>query len=143
MAADDLQVSIQIQGVAPLIRKLGLAAAARTLTAPMMRSVARLQRRLATYPSPPPGSKYKRTGNLGRSWTSATARMTVSGGVLEGTIGNAARNPRGRAYGPFVQGEKTQAAIHRGRWITDEQALNLERPAIERDFKDAIDNAMH
>jgi hypothetical protein len=138
--ADDLNVAIQIQGVQQLVQRLGRAAAFQTLTAPMLRATARLQRRLATYPSPPPASTYKRTGNLGRSWTS---RISTSANQLEGSVGNAVRGPRGRAYGPFVQGARTQASIHRGRWITDEQALDQERPSIERDFKDAIDQALH
>lgn len=137
--ADDLNLTITIQGVQQLMRKLGRATAVQTLRVPMERSLARLQRALATYPSPPPASTYRRTGNLGRSWKT---RMATSADSWEGTLSNAVRGPRGQSYGPFVQGARTQAGMHRGRWITDEQALQQERPAIERDFKDAIDDAV-
>lgn len=133
--------TITIQGVGPLIQRLGRAAAMQRLIAPAIRAQARLVNRLAKYPPPPPNSKYVRTGDLGRAWTAPMPRVTAGG--LEATVANAVRSRKtGRRYGPFVQGELTQASIHRGRWTTDAAALELERSAIERDFKDAIDDAL-
>jgi hypothetical protein len=124
-------ISIQIQGVQELIKRLGDATAAATLRPPLERSMERLRVLLATYPPQPTTSTYARTGNLGRGW-----KTSLGSGSLQASLTN--RVP----YGPFVQGDKTQAGMHRGRWITDQQAVTKETPAIEADFQDAIAQAL-
>lgn len=123
-------ISIQIQGMEQLAQRLGKAVSAETLAAPLQRATERLRSRLATYPAELPGQVYQRTGNLGRGWAAS-----VSGS--EGTVSNRV------SYGPWVQGDKTQARIHRGRWLTDQQAADQEAPAIEADFQQAIDHALN
>lgn len=83
-----------------------------------------LQAGAADYPPPPPGSTYRRTGTLGRLWTSAQHQIRVSGNALEGRIGNAT------PYGPYVQSQAKQAAIHQGRWKTIEQIMKEAEPEI-------------
>lgn len=99
---------------------------------PMTQSLALLVDDIATYPSPPAGSTYRRTGNLGRAWTSAQYEIHASTGGITGVIGNAVRDRRGRAYGPYVQDADEQAAQHRGRWQTDEMVAERNTPAIVR-----------
>jgi len=110
------------------------------LRPPMVRALARLQNTMATYPAPPSGSRYKRTGNYGREWTQA---LTEDGDGITGTLGNAVRDKRGRSYGPYVGSRERQARSHQGRWTTDEQALTQHMDAIVDDFGQAIDGVMN
>jgi len=64
---------------------------------------------LAKYPPPPENSTYRRTGNLGRSWTHVQ-KVDLFG--FRSTIGNV------REYAPLVQDRDRQANVHQGRWQT-------------------------
>lgn len=99
---------------------------------PMTMSLALLVDDIAEYPPAPSGSSYRRTGNLGRAWTSAQYEVSVNTGGITGVIGNAVRDRRGRAYGPYVQSEEEQAWMHRGRWATDEMVAERNTNAIVR-----------
>lgn len=99
---------------------------------PMTMSLALLVDDIAEYPPAPSGSSYRRTGNLGRAWTSAQYEIHASTGGITGVIGNAVRDRRGRAYGPYVQSEEEQAWMHRGRWATDEMVAERNTNAIVR-----------
>ena len=124
---------ITIKGVPELYRKLDRAAAIETLRPPMQRAVLGLQAGMAKYPPAVPGSAYRRTGTLGRTWTS---RVTPTGDGLEGRVGNVT------VYAPAVQSALEQAAVHRGRWQTDESEIERQQSMIEADFQDAIDRAL-
>ena len=63
-------VSIQIKGIDTLIQKLGKVEGTKHLRQPMQRAVYRLQGRMAQYPAQRTNSSYRRTGTLGRKWTS-------------------------------------------------------------------------
>jgi hypothetical protein len=125
--------SITIKGVDELMRKLDKAAAIDTLKPPMQRSVMLLQRRMAQYPTQRVGSSYIRTGTLGRRWTT---KITRSRAGLTGKVGN------NTLYAPFVQSNRFQADVHRGRWQTDEAVVNRSLKRIESDFTRAIDKAL-
>jgi hypothetical protein len=99
---------------------------------PMTMSLALLVDDIAEYPPPPSGSSYRRTLNLGRAWTSAQYEIHASTGGITGVIGNAVRDRRGRAYGPYVQSAEDQANVHRGRWSTDEMVAERNTNAIVR-----------
>jgi hypothetical protein len=126
----------------------------------MVRSTERLARDLATYPpashrpQPPRNRKqqiklimlakegkipYRRTGNLGRAWTTDVSETT---GGLEGTVGNSVVSPEGTRYGPLVEGASTQTEYHRGTWQTDQMAIDRNAGAITDDFADAIARAL-
>lgn len=60
---------------------------------------------LTTYPAPPPGSRYVRTGRLGRGWERATPIAGGKGFQLVNPV----------EYAGFVQGDN-QAFMHVGRW---------------------------
>lgn len=121
--------SIDIEGIDKLFSKLDRVQAISTLRPPMQRSVYRLQRDMAQYPPARPGSSYIRTGTLGRRWTT---QVTETSDGLTGKTGN------NTSYGPFVQSQMFQAAVHQGRWQTDEQVLERNREAIQADFERTI-----
>lgn len=121
--------TIEIHGVTEAIETLGLAETVNVLRPPMQRAVARLQTAMAHYPPQRAGSAYRRTGTLGRRWTT---RITDSASGLEGKVGN------NTAYGPFVQSEIFQASVHRGRWQTDQQVMDDQQASIVADFERAI-----
>lgn len=110
------------------------------LRPPMVRGLARLQNTMATYPAPPSGSTYRRTGSYGRQFTQ---EVSESGDGITGTLGNAVRDKRGRSYGPYVGDSERQARIHRSRWVTDEGAVTQHMDAIVDDFGQAINGVMN
>lgn len=125
---------ITITGLEPLFRKLGNAAAIHTLEPPMTRSVLRLESYMKVYPPPPAGSKYRRSGTLGRRWNS---KVTSSGTGLVGRVGNNV------PYAPFVQSNMFQTVWHRrSGWKTDQDAVRANEDAILADFQQAIDRAL-
>lgn len=127
----DLEISIQ--GVDRLVAKFGRVQSIKILEPPMWRAVYRLQRTMATYPPPPPKSKYRRTGTYGRKWT---VKVEGDNGSLTGKVGILL------SYAPWVGSALFQARIHRGRWATDQQAVQIHRPAIVKDFNSAIKAAI-
>lgn len=121
-------VTIAVNGVEQVAAQLARMATAGVLERPMHQSVALLKRQMATYPSPPAQSRYRRTGTLGRRWTTLVRR--TAGGV-EGVVGN------NTVYAPFVQSRAFQARVHRGRWQTDANVLRQNERAIAALFEAA------
>ena len=127
-------MSITIKGLDALYRKLGNAAATKTLEPAMQRSVLRIQRVMQLYPPPPPQSTYKRTGTLGRRWT---VKVSRSAGGLSGVVGTNV------PYAPYVQSRMFQASQHRRTgWETDAGAVQLNEGEIVADFQMAVDRAL-
>lgn len=127
-------MSIEIRGVDKLLKKLGKVQTHTVLEPPMRRAVLRLQRDMQEYPPQPANSLYRRTGTLGRRWTT---RITRSASGLSGRVGNNTR------YAPWVQSQRFQRGIHqRTGWPTDIQVIERNRAAIVDDFKRAIDRAL-
>jgi len=82
---------------------------------------------LGQYPAAVPGTRYVRTGLLGRQWGSARPQTwRVSLGVMRGRIEN--RRP-GVEY---VQSRAEQARVHRGRWKTAEEVIEGQADEIDR-----------
>jgi hypothetical protein len=128
-----MSAQIQILGIDELIAKLGKVAAQDVLSQPMQESVTRLQSEMQVYPTAIAGSRYVRTGTLGRRWTAKVTR--VSGGVT-GRVGN------NTVYAPFVQSQMFQSPVHAGRWRTDAQTLERLRPWIVERFQRRIRQAL-
>lgn len=125
---------IEIRGVNDLLRKLNRVQAIEVLEPPMQRAVLRVQADMQDYPPAPAGSLYRRTGTLGRRWTTAMVREA---GGLVGKIGN------NTEYGPWVQSARFQTRGHRATgWPTDEAVLERNREAIVQDFEQAIQAAL-
>lgn len=99
----------------------------------VQRGSRRLEQRLTAYPSAPAGSSYQRTYQLKRGWGS---RFTRSGrGVVSETSNDT-------PYVQWVQGEEMQARVHRGRWGTDADAVDLSVPEIAQDALHAFEVAL-
>ncbi len=76
---------------------------------------------------------YRRTGTLGRKWTS---KVTFTDDDVMGFVGNST------PYAPLVQGFDTQARIHAGNWQTEQGVANESRDEIMGIFADEISRAM-
>ena len=125
--------SIEIRGIEKLKRKFSSMQINDILRPPMQRSVMILQAALAKYPTQRPGSTYRRTGTLGRAWTTSVNNQS---GKLVGRVGNNV------VYVPFVQSSKFQRPYNRRRWQTDEQVVEQNRSRIIKQFDDAIARAL-
>ena len=123
-----MQAGIHVEGLDRIIRKLGRLKAFSELRPAMERGVAMLHEAVADYPPPPEGSTYRRTGTLGRRWTTKVETLTT----FQGTIGN------NTVYGPYVQDEAKQARMHKGRWQTIQSVVEEKRSAIVADFQALI-----
>ena len=120
-------------GIEEIKKKLSGTDILELLRDPMYRAVLRIQTRMSRYPPPRAGSKYRRSGAYGKKWTHEVVLTAKS---LTGRAGN------NLLYGPYVGSERFQAWMHRGRWTTDQEALNLERHSIINDFQTAINTAL-
>jgi hypothetical protein len=151
----DLSFSVDPESMRRLFATLDRVTAVATLNPPMQRSLARMQHDLQVYPAasrkPQPFKSdkqrrfvmaliregkvpYRRTGNLGRKWTT---HVSTSSNGIEGTVGN------NTDYGPYVQSASGQAAYHQGTWNnTDLAVFNRNHAGIERDFLTAIERAL-
>ncbi len=89
---------------------------------------------MAAYPGQRSGTRYRRTGNLGRLWTT---KIHASRTDIRGELGNAARDRRGRSYGPYVQDAQLQARWNR-HWQTDQQVADRNESRIRERFDRAL-----
>ena len=124
---------MNVQGLEQLFRRLNNLQALNVLRAPMNRAVLRIQADMQKYPPKPRTSTYRRTGTLGRSWTSDVTNMAEG---VRGRVGNRVK------YAPFVQSSMFQRPVHRRRWQTDRIVLNRQRGAIQADFARAVNQAL-
>ena len=76
---------------------------------------------------------YHREGKLGQSWTT---KIDETGSGMYGKIGT------NLSYAKWVQSAESQARIHQGNWLTDEQAFNKRRGEIVQRFRIAIRAAL-
>lgn len=90
-----------------------------------------VQGKIAKYPPQMPTvSGYRRTGTLGRNWTSRVNNLTA-------TIGNITH------YGPHVQGSPGQTPeMARRNWKTTQQVSTAEKDKVVAFFKSEIDKIL-
>jgi len=121
---------------AALLSQFGSFKMQRVFRPAMAKTVVSIEAKMKKYPQPPSGSKYVRTGTLGRRWThEVSARgSNQHAGRLTGKVGN------NTTYGPFVQSAAFQARMHKGRWQTDAQVLAQTMPQVKQFFETAISN---
>lgn len=101
----------------------------RALRAAMDDSTVLLLREMQTYPPQRPGSTYKRTNTLRRSWLRRVRgdASSVTGEVV--SSGNMA------PYNRLVQDQTRQARVHRGRWTnTAQEVARRNERTIQRYF---------
>ena len=157
----ELSIKFDQTKVNQLFARLDAATAKATIRPALERGLGTLQADLATYPAPsrkpqPPKSRaqrikqimlakegkipYRRTGDLGRSWTTEVSE-TADG--IRGTVGNAVKSrDTGFSYGPLVQGADTQAAYHADNWHTEAMVLGRQQDGILREVGEAIADAL-
>jgi hypothetical protein len=141
-------MTIRIEGVDELIRKLGKVEGVRVLRAPMEESVSLIQNEMMIEPPAIPGSLYRRgfgmansrgivrrktSEQLSKHWT---RKVKASPNGVMGIVGTNV------TYAPWVQSHQFQARIHRGRWGTDRKAIEKHRDEIVERFRRAIHNAL-
>lgn len=128
----ELTIETNIADVAGELERRGLRVLD-VLEGPLDRGAIRIEAAMKAYPSPPSGSTYRRTGTLGRRWTTKPIRRVDEVGR---EVGNKTD------YAPVVQSEELQAALHRGRWQTDAQVLQRAAPRLLRDVEDTLAELM-
>jgi hypothetical protein len=89
-----------------------------------------------SYPSPPVGSTYRRTGTLGRS---IGTEVRTIGSEIMGVIGSNV------SYAPWVISDEVgtnqagpQATVHKGRWYTLQDVVKKARDHVVSIYNDAI-----
>jgi hypothetical protein len=135
-----LDLRLQVDGADNLLHGLQRMMAASTRAQPMQRLVDRVRARLEKYPPPPPASTYVRTGDLGRGWSNGLVAADALGtNQYMDQVSIELHNPV--EYAPYVQDEEHQAAVHRGRWTTAQQALKDETDSFLEDLSQSIEQA--
>jgi hypothetical protein len=128
-------MEIVITGLDKLLDRMKRVDVLETVRPSMERSLFRLQAAMADYPPAPAGSWYRRTGTLGRKWTTTPVQRTPDG--LSGSIGNNVE------YGPLVQSRRFQTRRHRRTgWQTAEDVVEREVDAIAEDFRATVAKAL-
>ena len=95
-----------------------ISSAPRNARGPMTEASAEvMEKELEKYPPKPPKSRYIRTYRLRAGWGFINYGATTK-------IANIV------PYSPFVQGDNTQAKIHRGRWRTVSQIAKAKMKAM-------------
>jgi hypothetical protein len=131
MAAGEFVV--QVEGIEELIARLDRAASTAVLQAAMQKSCDLVQRQLAVYPPARSGSTYRRTGTLGRRWTTS---VRGAGLDIEGVVGNST------SYGPYVMDWHQQAWMHVGVWPIAQDVAGQAEGEILGIFADAVQTAL-
>ena len=73
---------------------------------------------------------YRRTGTLGKSWTTDVRATSDS---IRGVLGNV------RPYAPYVQDEELQAQMHKGHWPTVQMLLRAPAARMSQFFNQAME----
>ena len=101
-----------------------------------------LTKQLATYPAPPPRSRYVRTGNLRRGWLNAKPIVRDGGGRFatgSSIVMVTYSNPV--TYTPYVQGDTRQAWMHQGRWDTIGTVQERNEARVRGELETAVRRA--
>ena len=120
--------AIRIEGLRPVLKKLDRLADPDAFKRPMNQAVQHLHRRIAKYPKKPSHSTYRRTGTLGRKWTTK-----VENNGRRGEVGNNVN------YAIYVQGPKRRHFHKATGWKTIAEVAEQEQGAVvgyfEAEFK--------
>ncbi len=105
----------------------------RAMTSAMHDATSYLLRQMRVYPSPPAGSKYRRTGTLARSW-----HVPPFQGSGLSLVGRVASSGTTAPYNRWVQDRARQAYMHVGRWQTAQDVAERSTQAINDMFQNRI-----
>ncbi len=130
-------LEIEVRGLEELQKRLGIDPLD-VVEPAIQRATVRIEGRMKEYPPVRPGQRYRRgtdprSERLGQRWTQRVMRDASS---VTGEVGNNA------SYGPWVQSHEFQAWMHRGRWTTDQQALEDDLPELESDLNALVARAL-
>lgn len=111
----------------------------RAMVAGMEDATTYLLGEVKAYPSKPSGSRYRRTNTLKRSWRRSVdnrGRLSAFGGRIRGIVDS---DGSIAPYNRYVQDERQQARVHRGRWDNTAQGV-VRRGAgrVARMFEDRL-----
>lgn len=125
--------SVKITGVPETLRALARVDTAlkRDFVKGMAQAVAIVTKQAKIYPPRLPNQKYIRTYKLKRGWRSEKVTPT------RGVVGN-----RGVPYAQYVQDSKRQAAIHAGRWNTEQDIAAQSEKRVNKIFNDIVKKAV-
>jgi hypothetical protein len=124
--------SLTVDGIEGITRKmLNTSFVIREFTKANDSTLDALQARVTTYPPVRPSSTYERTGLLKSGWQGTTRE--AAGIYVAESINKV-------VYGPYVQGTRRQARVHRGRWPTTTNILTEQRQKITGFYQAAINN---
>lgn len=129
-----IEYSIRAEGLKELIALLKKSPriAQRHQRRAMRKSVLVLERVFKVYPAAPAGSRYSRTGTLGRRWL---GRVEAVGQLTRGILDNPT------SYADLVMGEG-QADVHKGRWETVTQRAKKAEGEIRGIHEEAVADAV-
>lgn len=126
-----MNIRIIVTGSDEVIARLNRINDIRWAGPPAEASLRLLEQKLSQYPPQRAGSKYKRTEILSKGWT-------VGGG--DNTPQRVTRRLGTKVeYAPWVQSKLLQARVHRGRWLTEVDAVEQNRDDIAAIFRAAIE----
>ena len=143
-----MESGVNIDGLQALNKKLGRVAAFKYLVPIVEAEVLIIQRRAATYPQAKKrsrkGSKYKRTGLFGASWSHRVNQKQTG---INAVIRNTARR-NGVRYGIYVMGPegkgkgRQQAWMHKGVWKTLDSIVEKRRPMIMKKIQRKVNSEL-
>ena len=127
---------ITIHGIGPAIKKLNSLGDPGIMKRGMNRAVQHLVRRIKKYPAQQ--TSYRRTGTLGRGWTT-----DVDQGGKRGIVGNQSRGKKGKkGYAIYVQGPR-QRHFHKAHgWLTIKDVGESEADTVVGYFEDEYRKAI-
>lgn len=146
-------MSIEINGLDAVLKKLGKLGTLDILEEPVERSLLKIEEKMKTYARQPAQGEWaantsprqkraffallragritgRRSGTLGRRWTHAITRTSDG---MEGKVGNNV------PYAAYVQSARFQARFHQARWTnTDQAVVDSLRGEIVRDIEETV-----
>lgn len=153
--AEGGKILVEVEGLDELLERFGRLEGFGVLRPAMDAAVKLLQNELAIYP--PQAHKrmggfksdkqrryvmmlvrtgqvpYRRTGTLGRSWTTS---VETTGNDMIGRVGNAVN------YGPYVMDRSQQAYAHQGVWPVAQDVAEQNAETVLGVFADAVQRAL-
>ena len=114
-----LIITVERGRLLELLKRQPNLATHRRVKAAMRESAQVVKERFQQYPPKPPGSRYRRTGDLRRS----IARKVEDGGLVHSVVSKI-------EYAPFVIGHKQTVQHSTTGWATPETVWKEKRPVI-------------
>lgn len=127
---------ITVQGIERVINMFGMFMSVSTaqLVSGMDQATKLIHAEIAKYPPQMPGSEYRRTGRLGRSWKTSVTKDS-SGNVIGMTYSDVADFVEVGYYTPMVQGPQQEPMFIERNWTSITQVADDLAPQINNIFQ--------